>query len=587
MNPDESSPSPLKRRFKLPKADQIEQAIASFSLTEKVVFFILAVVFTTSVLYLVWKVNEAFLVEVPAYGGSLSEGVIGDPRYINPLLPITPSGTDLSSLIYSGLMKATPSGALVPDLAKSYTISSDGLTYTFVLKDNLTFQDGTPLTTDDIVFTIETAENADLKSPKAPNWNGVTVNKIDDKTIQFVLRKPYAPFLQNTTLGILPKHLWENISADEFAFSNYNIQPIGSGPYEIKSIKRDSDGLPEYYELTPFSNYAGGKAYLSDLIIRFYADEDDLVAAYDQGLVQSISSLSPASAEELKSGGADVQSVPLPRVFGVFFNQSVNPVLANSEVRQALNTAVDRTTIINTVLDGYGIPLAGPIPPVLLPQAGDLEQPPVFSANSITTAKKILTDAGWSLNANGIMEKKTKSSDQVLAFSISTANTSDLEATANLLKQQWQAIGAEVTVKVYSLGDLNQNVIQTRNYDSLLFGETIGRDLDLFSFWDSSQRNDPGLNISLYANSTVDTLLEDARSNPSADERLSDYTSFISHISKDAPAVFLYSPDFIYIIPHDLQGLSLGTITDPSERFLSVDSWYMETDRVWKIFVNH
>jgi len=204
VNPDESSPSPLKRRFKLPKADQIEQAIASFSLTEKVVFFILAVVFTTSVLYLVWKVNEAFLVEVPAYGGSLSEGVIGDPRYINPLLPITPSGTDLSSLIYSGLMKATPSGALVPDLAKSYTISSDGLTYTFVLKDNLTFQDGTPLTTDDIVFTIETAENADLKSPKAPNWNGVTVNKIDDKTIQALRSLPskhHSRHLAKTSLG--------------------------------------------------------------------------------------------------------------------------------------------------------------------------------------------------------------------------------------------------------------------------------------------------------------------------------------------------------------------------------------------------
>jgi peptide/nickel transport system substrate-binding protein len=566
---------------------ELQRTIRSFTLLEKVIFCFFAGLFLISGLFLAWKVNASFMVEVPASGGTLTEGVLGYPRYINPLLPITDAGKDMTALIYSGLMKVNPQGDLVPDLAQDYTISPDGLTYTFHLKDNIYFQDGTPITADDVQFTVEKALDPDLKSPVMANWTGVAVKAVNAKEIQFILKKPYGPFLQNTTLGILPKHLWQNINDTEFNFSNYNVEPIGSGPYKIKSIKRDSQGLPEYYQLVPFSGHVGGEASISNIIIRFYNSQDDLIKAYRQGAISSINSISPSDAEILKSQGAQVETAPLPRVFGVFFNQNSAAVLTNKEVRQALNTAVDRQVIVQQVLNGYGTAIDGPLPANSISgESGLRASSTISSADRVATAKKILTDQGWALNSQGVMQKKTTKGTQTLAFSISTANTPDLTTTASIIKAEWQAIGAQVTVNIFDVGDLNQNVIRTRKYDSLLFGEVIGRDLDLYAFWDSAERNNPGLNIALYANSKTDALLEDARATSTESTRLDDYAKFEDEIYADTPAVFLYSPDFIYIIPKGLKGFALGAITLPSERFLTVSSWYLDTDNVWKIFTN-
>ncbi len=567
--------------------NRLQKVISSFTLTEKVIFYFLTGIFAISAFSIIWEVNQSFMVEIPADGGSITEGELGYPRYINPLLPITDSGRDLSALIYSGLMKTDDNGNLIPDLAKSYDVSNDGLSYTFVLKDDLLFQDGIPVTADDVIFTINTAKNPDLKSPVAANWAGVAVTKIDDKTIKFVLQKPYGPFLQNTTLGILPKHLWQNISADEFAFTNYNVEPVGSGPYEIKSIKRDSDGLPQYYSLKPFNRYAGSRAHISEIVIRFYTDVKSLHDAFNQGIISSMNSVSPAEANQLKDHtDVSIVTAPLQRVFGVFFNQNQSRVLLNKEVRQALNIAVNRQDIVSKVLNTYGSPIDGPFPPNNLSGDKGLRETPTTTDVRIATAKNILTKAGWSLNKNGIMEKKTKKDTQTLSFSISTANSPDLTQAANLLKDQWSAIGADVTVKVFEIGDLNQNIIRTRKYDALLFGEIIDSGNDLFPFWDSSQRNDPGLNIAEYTNSKADKFLEDARTTNDPVKLSTDWIGFEQEIYNDIPATFLYSPDFIYVVPKNLKGVDLGQVATPSDRFSGVNTWYLNTDKVWKFFAN-
>ncbi len=567
--------------------EKLQKAIISFSLSEKVLFSILAIVASFSALFLLWKLNENFLVEIPAEGGSITEGVLGYPRYINPLLPITDAGRDLSTLIYSGLMKASPSGELVPDLASEYKVSTDGLTYTFTIKDKATFHDGKPVTADDIIFTISKAVDPELKSPKALNWVGINVAKIDDKTVQFTLKKPYAPFLQNTTLGILPKHIWQNTSNEEFSFTNYNIEPIGSGPYRLANIKRNPSGLPEYYHLVPFTKYTGKTANLKDIYVRFFTNEKDLVNAYQEGIVTNINSISPANASLLKQSGARIETVPLPRVFGVFLNQNMAPVLAYKEVRKALNLGIERQAIVNSVLGGFGTPIDGPLPKDSFSGESGLREPALSHEERVAAAKKILTDAGWTLNDKDIMVKKAKGKDDVpLSFTLYTANTSDLSGAADLLRKQWQEIGADVKVKLYDIGELNQNSIRTRKYEALLFGEVIGRDLDLFAFWHSSQRNDPGLNISMYTNSKADKLLEAARTESDPNRRLEAVNAFEDEFYADLPALFLYSPDFIYVVPRELKGFSLGDLTAPSERFLEINSWYLETDKVWRIFIN-
>ncbi|MFA6273443.1 MAG: hypothetical protein WC673_03075 [Candidatus Paceibacterota bacterium] len=133
-------------------------------------------------------------------------------------------------------------------------------------------------------------------------------------------------------------------------------------------------------------------------------------------------------------------------------------------------------------------------------------------------------------------------------------------------------------------GELNQTVIRPRKYDALLFGEIIGRDPDLFAFWHSSQRNDPGLNVALYANIKADKFLEEARTIADQGARLEKLVAFSEEIKKDIPAIFLYSPDFMYVLPEKIKGFAFGRLTIPSDRFANINQWYVETDKVWGFF---
>ncbi|NQV88235.1 MAG: hypothetical protein HQ402_01595, partial [Parcubacteria group bacterium] len=470
-------------------------AIENFSVTEKVIFYTLVTILCLSSLSLIWNVNSEFLVEVPASGGSLTEGVIGSPRFINPLLAVSDADKDLVSLVYSGLLKSTPDGNLIKDLAENYTISPDGLTYTFTLKNNLHFQDGKPITTEDIEFTIKKAQDDSLKSTKRANWDGVIVEKINAKEISFTLKQPYSPFLENITLGILPKHIWGDVSSDQFAFSQFNVEPIGSGPYKIKNIKRNSSGFPVFYTLKPFSGYALGEAHISTLTLYFYPNENEAVKAWKSGTVEGINSISPETATELMKTGAEIEISVLPRIFGVFFNQNKANVFVNKEVRQALDMTLNKNRIVKEVLKGYGVTIDSPIPQKDTPKTiVDQSETSASTTEAVfDEAKNLLQKAGWKLNEKtGLLEKKTKAETFSLKFSISTGDAPELVATAQIIKENWEKLGVSVDIKIFETSDLNQNIIRPRKYEALLFGEVIGHGLDLFPFWHSSQRNDPG-----------------------------------------------------------------------------------------------
>lgn len=590
MNEGEDKILNNKKRWNIRKSNAILKTIASFSITEKIIFYFFLGVFIVSSTLLLWKVNQSFLVEFPAYGGQLKEGIIGSPRFINPILAISDADRDMTSLIYSGLMKSNSEGDLVPDLAESYSISKDSLVYKFKLKDNAYFHNGEKVTTDDVEFTINKTQDSALKSPKRANWDGVAVRKLNDKEIEFVLKQPYSPFLENTTLGILPKKIWANFDSDQFSFSLSNIEPVGSGPYKVKSLGKDSYGIPTYYTLASFNKYAFGAPYIKKLLITFYQNEKLLIDAFKGRDIESISAISSENAETVKKeSGVKIIQSPLPRVFGVFFNQSQAPVFANKEVREALGEAIDKSRIIKEVLSGYGIEINSPIPPDLL-EIKDSDENEVSDKNEDDASKTekalaMLQDNGWKMNTEEkILEKKVKNETQKLRFSISTSNTPELKKVAEIAKEEWEKLGAQVEVKIFEAGDLNQNVIRPRKYDALLFGEIVGRDLDLFAFWHSTQRKDPGLNIALYANSKADKLLEDARKIEDKGERMQKYKKFEDEIAKDMPVVFLYSPDFIYVIPDKINGYSIGQVITPADRFLNINEWYIDTEKVWRIF---
>jgi peptide/nickel transport system substrate-binding protein len=600
MNPDHNSSNApvetkepiattLTKKRDIRRFEQLENIMAAFRPSERLLLYILTITLSVSVFAVLVQLNSSISTIVPAKGGTIVEGEVGTARFINPILATSQADQDLTTLVYSGLMRALPHGELIPDLASSYTVSEDGTTYTFTLRNNATFHDGTPVSSADILYTVQAAQNPELRSPRRADWEGVSVTVPDQHTVVFTLPHPYAPFIFNTTLGILPKHVWQNISNTDFSFSQVNTHPIGSGPYRVTNAVMDKTGSAMRYDLAPFSHFTLGTPYVSRISFVYFSNEKDMLDAFAAHKISAMSGISSSALPSKMDDKENVLSSPLPRVFGVFFNQNHAPLLADASVRAALNAALDKQAIVDQVLNGHGTALDGPIPPGVLGS---------FSASASTTttgtqdtattsidrARTLLTKGGWTFDQTaGTWINKKK---QVLMFTLSTSDAPELVATANAVAARWRSIGVQVEVQVYSLSELNTSVIRPRAYDAILFGEVVGREGDLFAFWHSSQRNDPGLNLAMYANAKADTLLAQARATTDQKDRDALYQQFAAIVKKDVAAVFLYAPDFLYVVPNNIQNIDLGALTTPGERFINAYQWYTDTERVWEIFAN-
>ena len=381
------------------------------------------------------------------------------------------------------------------------------------------------------------------------------------------------------TVGILPKHIWEKASSEEFPFSEFNINPVGSGPYKIKKVVRNGGGIPTSITLSAFQNYALGSPKIKTINLKFFQNENELYRAYKDREIDSMVGLSPVTAKKLEQENTLSEESSLPRVFGLFFNQNTATVLLNREVREALDVSAPKQQIVDEVLFGFGKPLNGPTP-------DNVENNPEMAVGNMEKAKEILSQSGWSPNEEGVLTKKTKSGTEILKFAITTSDSPELKSAASILKEAWKNLGAEIDIKVFEAGDLSQNIIKGRKYDALLFGEVVSNKSDLYPFWHSSERNDPGLNIALYANITADKLLEEMREDLNVENEREKREALVAEIKSDLPAVFLFSPDLLYVRPEKVKNLSLKNISSPSERFTSIQKWFIETDKDWEIFAD-
>lgn len=515
-------------------------------------------------------------IPIPKFGGEYVEGATGQPFYINPLLSQTSEAdSDLTALIYSGLFKFDSDGNATTDLAESYSISEDQRAYTIKLRKDAHWHDGRAVAVEDVFFTFNILQDPVYKSPLRQSWQGVEVSVIDEQTLLFSLKNPYAGFLENLTVGILPKHVWENIAPEKFALADYNLHPIGSGPFMFSDFQKDSQGSILTYYLKAFKDYYTGSPYISKLTFNFYPDEDALLVAYNKKEVMGMSSITPEKINLIKNvKSTNLHELIIPRYFSVFFNQTKSVALADDNVRSALNLSVDRVEIIEKVLRDKGTVLSSPF----FPQMKNVAQQVQIMQN-LEQAGKLLDDAGWKMEAGSNLRKKNS---VALEFELVTTNWPELLQTAELLASQWQKIGAKANVKVLPVSDLQQNYIRTREYDSLLFGQAITFNPDFYSFWHSSQKRDPGLNLSLFDNSETDSILESVRQEPAQAKRIEAYAKFQEILSKEIPAVFLYGPYYLYPVATSVQGITIKNINTPANRFLDVNKWYLKTSRVLK-----
>lgn len=589
------------KEFRFQNKKELSKAVSYFSHKQFLLFIGLVVMAIVSLFMIIGNINNKFLVDIPSKGGEIKEGIVGFPTLVNPVIAFSDADKDLTSLIYSGLMRKTPQGDLILDLAESKTISPDGSTYTFTLKDNVKFHNGKNVTTDDIVFTLEKIKDPLVKSPQRSNWDSVTITKIDDKTIEFKLPQPYISFMDNMTIGILPSDLWKNVNTKEFNLSTLNSKPIGSGPYKFKKVFKNKDGLSEKYELVRFNNFALGKPLVQKINILSYSSEKELIKALQNGSVNQAGGISPENASVVAKSGYKINTVPLPRVFGIFFNSDKNKIFADQEVVRALNKALDRQEVVDRVLSGYGEIIESPIPKKIL--ESDISEK--FTVTTIEEVNKSLEDSGWKIGEDGIRtkggltkktvtkttkEKKvtqtvTTSTPEIrLSFYLTTGDTPELKHTVSIIKEQLLKIGVEVDIKkVFETGQINQ-LIHARDYEALFFGQIINHESDLYSYWHSSQKQGPGLNIGLYDNKKVNPILESVQKITEREERFVKYEALNTEFKSNIPAIMVYSPLYLYATSSRLVNLNLSNITIPSDRFMSAYLWSAGTDKIYKIF---
>lgn len=514
--------------------------------------------------------QSRFSTVVPTRGGEIIEGAVGVPRLINPLLAASDADRDMVSLVYSGLVRIDESGEIIPDLASSYEISEDGLEYSFKLRE-ATFHDGTPVSSADVAFTIERAVSPSLKSPKRAAWEGITVETPDPRTVIFKLAHPYPRFIENATLGILPKRLWGGLADEAVPHSILNTEPIGTGPFKVRDLIRTDAGIPASYVLDAFENFALGEPYIRTIDLRYYPDAESLSIALEADEIDAAHGLTTTALSSITREDLTTLTASLPRLFGAFYNQGKNPALTDVRVRRALDLALDRESISTEVFNGFADSRSAPLM-VAPTHTFDLE-----------AAGDQLDAAGWNL-IDGIRRKGEDATAQALEIEITTPDAGELPRVADALAEQWRRLGVVVEVRVVDQASISA-VIRPREFQVLLFGQAVGWNPDLYAFWHSSQRLDPGLNVAGYVNSTADKALAGARAARDKDELLGYHESFLKEFEADAPAAFLFSPRFAYVLSREIKGAELGRISTPSDRFSMVHTWYIATDSVWNAFV--
>lgn len=503
--------------------------------------------------------NSRFLTTIPSYGGDITEGIIGTPRFINPVLATSEQDEDLTSLVYAGLTRKGELGANELDMAESVTESEDKLHYTVVLKSAARFHNGTNVTVDDVIYTINLVQNPIIKSPHRIEWEGITMEKVSDTEMTFSLKKPYPLFMDNLTIGILPKNVWKNLTDEQFSLSAYNINAIGSGPYKIKDIKSTS-GIPHTFILEAHKSYTLGRPYINMLTINTYQSERYALAAFNSGDIDRIHGLSPESVTSLGVLPSQIHTSLLPRTFTVFFNANKAPALSEKKVRQALSHAINKDAIVQTVLNNYGKAINAPYP---------FDEDVASSTYDKDLAITLLK------GSNAFKTSET------IEITLATANTDEMRKVAEMIKTDWEAVGVQTTLAVYEVSDLNQSVIRERNFQALLYGSITETPSDLYAFWHSSQRNYPGLNISNYVSNKLDKNLEILRTDSDILKTAAAYDEVRQEFADEVPGIFLFAPSLIYISKDKATTLLPSVSYTNASRFALVHMWHRYSERVW------
>ncbi len=616
-------------------------------------FFLLLIL--SALLFIYIKNTE----EVPSSGGVYTEGVVGSPRFLNPIYSEKNEvDNDLTELLFSGLMTYDKENNLKPHLAEEVT-TEDKITFEIKLREDIHWSDGKPITADDVIFTVEKIQDRAIQSPLRVAWEGVDARKIDSRTIEFNLESSSPLFFEKLTLKPIPEHIWSEVANDDFQFSNHNLNPVSSGPYKINNVNQEESTT---VSLVKNEFYFDSDPFIDELEFLFFNSEQKLLenkSEFDGFVLPSIKS-------EINGSSLSRYSYSLPRYFALFFNLDRFDLNTRRALTKSLN--IDYLTDSIEDIDSVSSPI--------IPDFYNLERPEnqyefnqdkaltlleeegyfledgvlkkrVSNENNFEFSKRIskddqgeevrrlqdclinLTEEGYGdfyqgevtgyfddsteqgvnkfqqifredildphgfQNPTGIVAGSTQGKlaelcdsstpeEELLKITITTINHPLLLETLENIKEQWSQIGVSVEIEKVDYSTIEGKILEEGNFDTFLFGVTMGAIPDPYRWWHSSQKESPGLNFTGYDNGMADEYLLNAVTAIDETDRLTALNDFQNEIIKDAPAIFLYSPQKIYFVSDKVKGVSGGKIVNSSQRFQNINNWYINTRRRWK-----
>ena len=514
-----------------------------------------------------------------APGGIYTEALIGSMGRLNPMLDWNNSADrDVDRLIFSGLIKFDSHGLPQPDLAESWAASADGMIYNFSLRPGAVWHDGEPVTSDDVIYTIEVIKSAGSLFPQDIKdlWSQVEVKKLDDHTFQFKLPEPFAPFLDYTTFGILPKHLLETVPADQLASADFNLNPVGSGPYKFDRLIT-SGGQITGIVLVVNNDYYIQPPFIEQVVFRYYPSSAAAFDAYQQGEVLGISQLTNDVLESaLMESTLSVYTSRLPQMGLVFLNLNDPSIefLQSEKIRHALLLGINRNIIVSHILKGQAIIADGPILPGSWAYYEEIEH---FDYDP-DVAIVLLKDEGYIIPAGG-GEVRAKDG-QFLSFSMVHPDDAIHTQIAQSIQSDLALIGVKVDLVSLPYDSLVNDYLTPRNYQAALADLNTSRtpDPDPYLFWHQSESTG-GQNYSQWDNRTASEFIETARTTADFAERARLYRNFQVLFVKDMPSLPLYFPVYSYGVDAQVQGVQVAPLYDVSDRLSLINEWYLVTRR--------
>jgi len=480
----------------------------------------------------------------PAYGDAIIIGSIGEPSTLVPILASDSASRDIAGLIYNGLVRYDKNLKLEGELAQSWDVSRDGLTITFHLRKGVTWHDGHPFTSRDVLYTYRVTIDPKTPTAYAENFKQVKrAEALDPYTFRVTYDKPFAPALESWDQSILPAHLLEG---KDITKSELSRNPVGTGPYKFKEWTAGQQLVLESNH-----HYFEGRPRIDRYVYRIIPDSSTMYMELKAGGLDYMG-LNPVQYQRQTDTPeflSRFNKYRYPASIYTYLGYNLrHPLFRDKRVRQAMSSAINKDEIIQGVLLGMGQVAHGPYKPGTWPHKTDIGD---FDYNP-DRARKLLAEAGWKLNSAGMLVKDGKP----FSFTILTNQGNDLRLkTALIIQQRLKAVGINVKVRVVEWASFLKNFIDKGDFEAIIMGWSIPPDPDLFDVWHSSKTGPRELNFIGFKNREVDQLIEKGRSTFDLKERKRCYFRIQDILAEEQPYTFLYVPDALPTVNARFRGI--------------------------------